>query len=48
MGPYSFPLVIDVKILAKQAQQVAMGKKNRTGTVGSNQGRFFSKIRTVA
>jgi len=41
-------LVTDVKVLAKQAQQIAVGKKNRAGTVGSDQRRFFPKMRIVA
>jgi hypothetical protein len=42
------PLVTDVKVLAKQAQQIAMGEKNCAGTVGSDKRCFFSEMRTVA
>ena len=37
--------VTDVVILAEDAQQVAVGKKNRTGTMASHQRVLFSKMR---
>jgi hypothetical protein len=41
-------LVADVVILAKIAQQVAMGEKYRAGTVSANQGLFFPEMRVIA
>jgi len=40
--------VADVKILAKQTLQIAMGKKNRTGTVVADQGLLLPKMRAEA
>jgi hypothetical protein len=40
-------LVTDVVILAKYAQQIAVGKKNGAGTMGSDQWLFFPKMRIV-
>jgi hypothetical protein len=36
--------VTDIKILAEEAKQVTMGKKNRPGTVVAYQRRFFAKV----
>jgi hypothetical protein len=38
-------LVTDIVILAKVAQQVAVGKKYGSGTVHPDQRGFFSKVR---
>ena len=38
----------DVKVLAKQTQQITVGKKDRAGAVVSNQRRFLPKMRTDA
>jgi len=40
--------VTDVVVLAKYAQQVAVGEKNSTGTIGPDQRLFFPKMRVVA
>jgi hypothetical protein len=34
-----------VKVLAKYAQQVAMGEKYRSGAVGAHQRGFFAEVR---
>jgi hypothetical protein len=41
-------MVTDVEVLAKYAQQIAVGKKNGAGTIGSDQRFFFPKMRIVA
>jgi hypothetical protein len=41
-------LVTDVEVLAKYAQQIAVGEKNGTGPMGPDQRFFFPKMRIVA
>jgi hypothetical protein len=41
-------MVTDVEVLAKYAQQIAVGEKNSTGTMGPDQRLFFPKMRIVA
>jgi hypothetical protein len=37
-------LMANVKVLAKDAQQVAMGEKYRSGAVGAHQRGFFAVV----
>jgi hypothetical protein len=41
-------LVTDVEVLTEDAQQIAVGEKNSTGTMGADQRFFFPKMRIVA
>ena len=43
--PIAVTPVIDFPILAKAAQQVAVGKENRARSAGSDQGTLFAKVR---
>ena len=41
-------LMTDVKVLAKETEQVAMGKKNGAGAMGAYQWIFFPEMGIVA
>jgi hypothetical protein len=41
-------MVTDVEVLAKYTQQIAVGKKNSTGSMGPDQRFFFPKMWIVA
>jgi hypothetical protein len=41
---FTMTQVADVVILAEDAQQIAVGKKNRTGSMGAHQRILFSKM----
>jgi hypothetical protein len=41
-------LVADVKVLAKQTHEIAVGKKNGAGAGGAHQGLFLTEMGIVA